>query len=152
MPKFQRVILSILLILCVLPLVFGILYGWGLWLERFQLSQFGVVTPGVVVDVRIYNRFGHEDRYFVTYEFSPQDSTRYFRQEKEVLPALFKNSSAGEQILVRYLPSNPKVSNLDDNDPLQITGLNMIMLLSPIILLIGMLIGGVYLSRQRGWL
>jgi hypothetical protein len=48
----------------------------------------------------------------------------------------------GTSVSVRYLPSDPEVANLDGNNPLQITSLGMKMVLAPMVLLTGLLIGG----------
>jgi hypothetical protein len=125
-------------------------YGAGLWLNHFRLSQFGDVTQGVVIDTEMIRR--RNIRYFLTYEYSPKVGAEMFIHETEVSKNIYEKTPIGASVSVRYLPSDPEVSNLDGNDPLKIAGLGLAMGLSPMVLLTGLLIGVVYLSKQLGWL
>ena len=147
-PKPLRIVLIFFLSLWIIPVVWLVVYGAGLWIDHIRLSQFGDVTQGVVVDTdNIYRR---NRRYFITYEYSPKAGAEILTQEAEVSKTIFEKTPIGASVLVRYLPSDPEISNLEGNDLLKITGLGMAMILSPMVLFTGLLIGGVYLSRRLG--
>ena len=149
-PKPFRIVILLFLGLWAIPVIWITAEGVGLWVDHIRLSQFGVVTQGVVTDTRMVRH--RYVSYFVKYEYSPQINGGLLKQEVQVSEPIFENTTVGDSILVCYLQSDPEVSNLEGNDPLQITNLRMGMVLSPMILLTGMLIGSVYLSRRRGWL
>jgi len=124
--------------------------GIGLWVNHIRLSRSGDVIQGIVVDTRIISR--RNKRYFLTYEYSPKDSVEMLIQEAEVSEIIFEGAPIGTSVFVRYLPLKPEVSNIDGNNSLWITGLGMEMVFAPMVLLTGLLIGLVYISRRVGWL
>jgi len=147
-PKPLRIVFMLFLSLWAIPVIWITVEGIGLWIDHIRLSQFGDVTQGVAVDTDIIYR--RNRRYFITYEYSPKAGAEILIQEAEVSKTVFEKTPIGASVLVRYLPSDPEISNLEGNDPLKITGLGMAMVLSPMVLLTGLLIGGVYLSRRFG--
>jgi len=149
-PKPLRIMSIIFLSLWAIPVIWITVEGIGLWVNHIRLSQFGDMTHGVVVDTRIIPR--RNPRFFLTCKYSPNNGTEAFIQEIEVSETIFEKTPTGTSVLVRYLPSDPEISNIDDNNPFNITGLNLLIVMSPMVLLTGLLIGGVYLSRRRGWL
>jgi hypothetical protein len=148
--KTQKIISTSFLGLWAIPVLWALLYGGNLWLERFQLSRFGEVIQGVVLNTDVFH--GRYDRYYITYEFLPHGGgDTKLTNEKEVTGVLFENYLVGDSIPIRYLPASPKASNIEGNDPLQLQGLRLIMMLSPAGLVLGLVILVVFLFRHLEW-
>ena len=128
--------------------------GVDIWRQSlagtFSTILFGEVTQGAVLNTDVFH--GRYDRYYITYEYSPQeDGDKKFTSEKEVTSTLFENYLVGDSIPIHYLLANPKISNIEENDPLQLQGLRLIMILSPVGLVLGLIILAVFLFRHLGW-
>lgn len=84
------------------------------WLEARELENEGVITTGVIQDVRVVENDEGAHGYFVTYQFS--DDGQLYSREQRVSRDNFLAWIPGAEVQVKYAPSEPQHSKLVGDD------------------------------------
>jgi hypothetical protein len=139
---------------CLLFILVGVGLGYvsKIGIEQdSQLSSKGIETTGEVTHKQSSSRKGNSRSYSVSYYFStPQDP--YTNGNQSVSLEYYDSIAEGERVPVRYLPSDPKVSEIEFGSPVVHRRLGLFLGLVLILSGVG---GGAYLIRRaRGsiWL
>lgn len=90
----------------------GLFISYTLWLE-YRFSQEGVMTEGVVDDKNYgYGRRGRRQRLSIEYTFEGPEGP--VRAEEWVIAPVFDSLKPGDTVAVRYVASNPRLSQIWD--------------------------------------
>ena len=128
----RRAIQLLAFLLGLAPVLALFLYGAVMWRDILLLAYSGVMTDGQVVSSRQSGQQNRIIRYYLTYslETGSPDELKTFAREREVTLGIYNRHPVGTSILVMYLPSDPKVSNIVRNDPAAIPAQRLLLVLA----------------------
>ncbi|MFZ5881918.1 MAG: DUF3592 domain-containing protein [Chloroflexota bacterium] len=122
-----------------------------------QLSQEGVIVPGIVLEMQI-DESSDPTSYDVDYQFTAPvngDSTR-FADSESVSAGYFNTLQVGQQIQVRYAASNPQLSVLEAEFgppslvlPIVFGGIGGLFVLIGLVILVSSISGIFYINALR---
>jgi len=134
------------------PILAVFIYGAVMWRDILLLAYSGVMIDGHVVSRRETGQENRLVRYYLTYSFetgNPGETKTYIR-EREVPKGIYNTHLPASNVLVMFLPSNPRVSNIVRNDPAAIPSQRIMLVLAvfsiPVLVVFFLLM--IYRARQ----
>lgn len=133
--KYSKNFLLVLICFLIVSFIFSIISTkrfYDLRKKYLLIEKKGIPTVGYVLKKELASfRGGHA---FIYYEFLDQNQ-KLIRQKEEVGRKLFNNMNPGDKIKIKYLPENPSISFIvDNNSPLAARKIYMIIFVFPFLI------------------